>query len=107
MFFIKLVVCWFIIFMKEEIWVVCWWRVLIMLFEILVRELIWLVKILILFIVVVLNKLLNKELINGKSDLVIWFDFFMFLKVVWGIRVWIDFIVWFIWIMVFICKEWI
>lgn len=57
--------------------------------------------------VVVLNKLLNKELINGKSDLVIWFDFFMFLKVVWGIRVWIDFIVWFIWIMVFICKEWI
>lgn len=57
----------FVVDINEVICLLCFWRVFIMLFEILVRVLIWEVEMFILFIVVVLKRFNERDLLNGSK----------------------------------------
>lgn len=89
---------------KEERWVLCCFKVLVNFFVFWFKVLIWLDKILMLFMVVVLKIFFDKELIKGNK-VCVWC--WLFVILVWWIMLWIDLIVLLNCKRVFLCKLWI
>lgn len=89
--------------MKEERCVLCCCKVIVNFLVLWFKVLIWFVKILILFMVVVLNMFFDNELIKGNKD----FDWCWLLVIlVWGIMLWMDLIVLLKFKRVCLCKLW-
>lgn len=67
----------FVVVIYEVICLLCFWRVLIMLLDVWVKVLMWEVKMLTLFIVVVLKRFLESDFIKGSNERVFFFDWFL------------------------------